>query len=157
MDYIIEWCNQNNGFLTAVLSMLTLIVSVIAVVVAIKAARLPYKKKVLVKAGQFFSEQDYGIHVTATNVGNRDLVVAVVCLEIGDQTCLNPRTFMESKVKLKCGETTSQYYTCDMLRNALNKIENESLKVYGVVKDSEGKEYNTKIGTVREIKRFLDL
>lgn len=43
---IIEWCNLNSGFLTGVLSLLTLVVSVIAIVVSIHTAKLPYKKKI---------------------------------------------------------------------------------------------------------------
>ena len=48
---IINWCNSNNGFATILLSALTLLVSIIAIIVSIHAARLPYKKKLIVRGG----------------------------------------------------------------------------------------------------------
>ena len=156
MNNLIEWCNENSGFLTGVLSILTLIVSIIAVIVAIQSARLPYKKKVIVETGHYISDVGYGIHVTATNVGNRDVVLTIVCITIGDQTCVNPNTFMESKVTLKCGEVTSQYYTAEMLRDAITRLKaDDKDRVYGVVKDTEGKEYKNKIGTLKELKKHI--
>ena len=41
---IIQWCNDNVGFATIVLSTLTLLVSIIALIVSTRTARLPYKK-----------------------------------------------------------------------------------------------------------------
>lgn len=156
MRELIEWCNTNNGFLTGVLSLLTLIVSIIAIIVAVRAARIPFKKKVLVEVGHYFSDTGYGIHVTATNIGNRDVMLTVVCLTIGDQTCLNPQTFMDSKGRLKCGEVTSQYYPSEMLMNALTKVSgNSGQAVYGVAKDTEGKEYRKRLGTVQELIKYI--
>lgn len=39
---VIQWCNENNGFLTAILSVVGLMLSVIAIVISIHTARLPY-------------------------------------------------------------------------------------------------------------------
>ena len=36
---IIRWCNENNGFLTAILSLIGLVLSVTAIVVSIRTAR----------------------------------------------------------------------------------------------------------------------
>ena len=66
---IINWCNSNNGFATILLSALTLLVSIIAIIVSIHAARLPYKKKLIVSGGSFVSVGGIGLHITATNVG----------------------------------------------------------------------------------------
>ena len=41
---IIRWCNENNGFLTAILSLIGLVLSVIAIVVSIRTARLCEKR-----------------------------------------------------------------------------------------------------------------
>ena len=43
---IIQWCNNNEGFLTMLLSLFTLVTSIIAIIVSIKTAQLPYKKKI---------------------------------------------------------------------------------------------------------------
>ena len=47
MEEIIKWCNENNGFLTGLLSLLTVIVSIIAIVVSIRTSRMPYKKAIV--------------------------------------------------------------------------------------------------------------
>lgn len=84
MESIIRWCNENGGFLSGVLSLLTLIVSIIAVVVSIKTARLPYTKRLILSSditilfgtnnltGQPISKFA-GITVNATNIGNRNV------------------------------------------------------------------------------------
>lgn len=41
----IDWCNNNMGFVSLLLSALTLFVSILAIVVSIHTAKLPYKKK----------------------------------------------------------------------------------------------------------------
>ena len=81
---IIEWCNINNGFLTGILPLLTLIVSIVAVAVSIRTARLPYMKRIILTSditvmvgknditGQIAS-QFSGITVNATNIGNRNM------------------------------------------------------------------------------------
>lgn len=42
----VQWCNGDNGFLTAILSLIGLIFSA-AIVVSIRTARLPYKKRII--------------------------------------------------------------------------------------------------------------
>ena len=49
MSELIHWCNDNNGFLTAILSAIGLFLSTIAIVVSIKTARLPFKKRIVIK------------------------------------------------------------------------------------------------------------
>ena len=84
MENIIIWCNENNGFLTGILSLLTLLVSVIAIYVSIRTARLPFKKKlkliskvnVLIEQNVFAREvcsQIGGITIEAINLGNRNV------------------------------------------------------------------------------------
>lgn len=84
MGEIIKWCNDNNGFLTGILSLLTLFVSVIAVVVSIRTARLPYMKRLILSSDItiLFGTNDFtgqpvsqfaGITVNATNIGNRNI------------------------------------------------------------------------------------
>ena len=45
--YLIQWCNDNNGFISAVLSFVGLLLSIIAIVISLRTAKLPYKKKLL--------------------------------------------------------------------------------------------------------------
>lgn len=80
---IIQWCNENTGFLTAILSLIGLVLSVTAIVVSVRTARLPYKKKLML--GSYISlgarmipgvgaeTQILGMSASATNVGNRTI------------------------------------------------------------------------------------
>ena len=87
---IINWCNSNNGFATILLSALTLLVSIIAIIVSIHAARLPYKKKLIVSGGSFVSVGGIGLHITATNVGNRQIKISNIGFRIKKHVYINP-------------------------------------------------------------------
>ena len=86
----IQWCNDNNGFLTAILPLIGLILSVTAIVVSIRTARLPYKKKLLLGSSLLLGVSRIplrgtetslvGMSSTATNVGNRTISLKYVDL-----------------------------------------------------------------------------
>lgn len=97
MNEVIQWCNDNNGFLTAVLSFLGLLLSVIAIVISIRTARLPYRKGLKQGASYniVFSKnvitsqvntQMAGISVTAVNVGARDINISFLGLAVKDKS-----------------------------------------------------------------------
>ena len=77
----VQWCDDNNGFLTAILSLIGLILSVTAIVVSICTARLPYKKRIVlgyvvqasasIVPGVGVESLILGMSASATNVGNR--------------------------------------------------------------------------------------
>lgn len=77
----IQWCNDNNGFLTAIFSLIGMILSVTAIVVSIRTARLSYKKRILLGSpillaagivpGVGAESSLLGMAASATNVGNR--------------------------------------------------------------------------------------
>ena len=73
---VIKWCNENVGFATIVLSVLTLLVSIIAIIVSVRTANLPFKKLLKIEVGSYIStEGDTGLHVTAINCGNMDFTI----------------------------------------------------------------------------------
>ena len=45
MSEFISWCNLNQGFLSFVLSLMTIILSVVAIVISIKIGKMPYERK----------------------------------------------------------------------------------------------------------------
>lgn len=139
---IIKWCNENTGFATIILSVLTLIVSIIAIFVSISTARLPYKKKLLVERGSFISNTGIGFHVTATNVGSRQVKISSIGFKVKSIVYINTNTIHESQIVLSQGETTSQYYNIQDFKRALSKMEISNFtKIYAYVKDTEGTEY----------------
>lgn len=119
MTDIIKWCNDNQGFLSAVLSLGTLFVSVIAIIISICTFRLPYKKKLLVTTGRYVGVgiDSIGIHVTATNIGNRSLKIKNMGLLISKQIYINFKTISDSQIMLSIGECTSQYFESNELKN----------------------------------------
>lgn len=74
---IIDWCNNNQGFIGALLSLLTLIVSIIAIIISVITARNPYKRKLAVSGGTTVGiGLDFiGVHITAINVGNMPVMI----------------------------------------------------------------------------------
>lgn len=95
MSSIIEWCNINSGFLTGILSLLTLIVSIIATIVSIRTAKLPYKKKLKLSSsldvaffqnpstGEFGS-QIMGVSVNVANIGSRNINISYLGISVKD-------------------------------------------------------------------------
>ena len=72
----IQWCNDDNGFLTGILSLFGLILSATAIVVSIRTTRLPYKKRIMLSSAPVIDPRLvplklFGMSVLATNTGNR--------------------------------------------------------------------------------------
>lgn len=150
MNDIIKWCNENEGFLTAILSIATLFVSIIAIVISICTSRLPYKKKLLLTIGSFIGVgiDSIGIHVTATNIGNRNVRIKNIGLLINKKVYTNIKTVADSQIVLSTGDSTTQYFDNNELKNIK---ENIGFKVYGFIEDTEGKKYKKYICKLRKL------
>lgn len=134
---VIQWCNENVGFATIVLSGLTLLVSIIAVIVSLRTARLPYKKLLKIEAGSYFTtDGDSGLHVTAVNCGNVDFTISNMgFIAKGNQLMINMHSSNQYPVRLKNGEQVSEYFA-----DGSSTIQNlkSNRKIIAYVKDSEG-------------------
>lgn len=148
---IIEWCNNNQGFISAILSLLTLIVSIIAIIISIVTSRLPFKKKLLVTCGSFIGIgfEGTGIHVTVTNVGNRNIFIKNLGIKVEGQVFTNMKTIEESRIMLNSGETTTQYFYNSEF-SVFSKIQ-QNKKAYAYAEDSEGKTYKKYICKVKNL------
>lgn len=82
-NLLITWTNNNQGFVTAILSFMTIVISVVSIVVAIIAIRAPFKKKLLIRVHPQipFDERRSGniktfsgIRMVVINVGNRSII-----------------------------------------------------------------------------------
>ena len=150
VDFI-KWCNDNQGFLSAILSLGTLFVSVLAIIISVCTSRLPYKKKLLLTTGGYIGVgmDSMGIHVTATNIGNRSLKIKNIGLLINKQIYTNFSTIADSQIILAIGECTSQYFESNDLRK-IKKL-NGNFKVYGYVEDTENRKYKKYICRLKKI------
>lgn len=163
MGEIIKWCNDNNGFLTGLLSLLTLVVSVIAVAVSIQTARLPYKRKATLSSSFLLgmvtepfvsNSMALGLEAGITNLGNR----AINITYLGYAVKKNKKYYrmypisrtIECKKIIAPAEIMTVSFTADELIKGLkNEPADSKLFVYAV--DSENKEYIRKAGTVGKL------
>lgn len=148
----IEWCNNNIGFASLMLSALTLFVSIVAVFVSIRTAKLPYKKKIVVSTGSYISSDGIGIHVTATNVGNRKIKIKKMGILIGEMVYVDKNALLEGYFDLCQGDETSHYFRMDELQQLIEKNNIGMFKkMIAFVEDTEGKKYKKRISSVRQI------
>lgn len=153
MDQIIMWTNLNQGFVEAILSIVTIIISIIALVTSINAYRLPYMKKLKISYGSAVGtirswQVEKGINITLTNIGNRNVTLVALCLKNGDKLIQNLRNTFNGKL-LAPSEEISQCYTFNELKGTIDI----SKRVYGYAKDTEGTIYKIKIKGLTQILR----
>lgn len=156
MEFI-KWCNENNGFLTAILSIIGLLLSTIAIVVSISTARLPYKKRLLLGSSLLIGTsiganiQVLGLSASATNIGNRTINISYLGYALkkdGRLQKLNPinRVFNAS-AKLEPSEKHEVEFYRDELLGTLSQ-ENQNAMLFIIAIDTEGTIYKQKTGTI---------
>ena len=158
----IEWCNENNGFLTAILSMLTLFVSIVAIVVSIQTARLPYKRRISTSVEICVSSQVVtGFSVSATNTGNRNINIMHFGLAYKDGPQLIPYirngcTLGEKSIVIPA-EEVSVTYSLEEVVSFLSDLPHKT-RIYSYAYDAEWRRYKKRYNTVgnflKEIERF---
>lgn len=165
---IVNWCNINNGFLTALLSLLTLIVSTIAVIISVHTARLPYRKKLILSSkiswllsqdslsGQIASKFN-GISVEATNIGNRNINISFLgfAVKTGWKTRKIQATYRDLGGKGII--TTSEVATVEYKPTELEGFceFKPNARIYCYATDSEGKNYAKYYGKVKKVVKNL--
>ena len=164
---MIEWCNNNQGFISAILTLVALFLSSIAIYVSIRTARLPYKKKLLLQSSynHFLAQTIYGsvqdtgsgLCISAVNLGNRiiNLTYLGVCFidngEMRKLALLNGNTGCERKID--SGDTTSVDFMFAQLVALADTLHGKVLYAYAY--DSEGGEYKKEIGIYDDILKAL--
>lgn len=148
MSFVIDFCNNNIGFVEALLSLLTLFISIIAIVVSLCTARLPYKKKTLIRFHSCFLITDYVsdnyfYSVGITNIGN--IPVYLQFFGLGTrvsgqiQQILSRSDLSHHKGRLDVGETLEVKYTKDVFQ------ELDMRKCFLLSIESNGKHHIRKI------------
>lgn len=173
MSEIINWCNNNDGFIMAILAFLSLLLSAVAIIVSIKTARMPYKKGLKLGSSYniLFSQdlitskvnsQMAGMSITAVNIGARDVNISFLGLAVKDKSFGKNKRIL-SGINADIGgkgivhptELNKANYNAIDLISALDKIPNA--KVYMYATDSEGKSYCHFIGKAKSIVRNLSM
>lgn len=148
MNDFIEWCNLNQGFVSAVLALTSITLSIIAILVSIHVAKLPFRKKIAVAfytnigVGANAGVQFYSIE--ATNIGNRVIKVNFVGIGYKESGCwkkcynkINPNP---SNVMLNINETVDSQYSISDVNQLMS-----DRTLYAIAVDIEGKVYKRRI------------
>lgn len=156
---IVVWSNQNEGLISLFLSALTLLVSVLAIVISLISARLPYKKKVLVKTSNAIrvGSSVMLLYITVTNVGNRPVQLTEVgfLLKKLKWKYLSIKNITDAEKRLDVGEIVTLHYSVHDFQHRLREKEARlEDKVYAFALDSEGSMYKKKLSTVENIYRI---
>lgn len=126
-----------------------------AILVSIRTANLPYKKKLVVSTGSFISSDGIGIHVTATNVGNRKIKIKKMGILIGEMVYVDKNALLEGCLELCQGDEISHYFRIDELQQLIKKNNIGMVqKMIAFVEDTEGKKYKKRISRVRQIMKI---
>ena len=148
---MIAWFNQNEGFVSALLSLFTIMLSVVAIFVSIRTAKLPYKKGMIILAGREISSLGEGLYVTAINTGNRPIKISMIGLMIAGKQFFAHDQIATNQIIVHTGETTEHHLLLSELQKVLPKTISMEEKIYAYAKDVEGCIYKKKIEIVRDI------
>lgn len=138
---LINWCNENVGFISLLLSLLTLIVSILAIFISIKTAQLPYRKKLLLTVNNYDAPgfHGYGILVSVTNIGNRTIFIKKIGLLLNNDYFTDYSMTPECTGWIKQGEEKSIAFSNEYITQDF--CDNPNTMIYGFIEDSEGKKY----------------
>lgn len=87
MKDIILWCNENEGFISAVLTAMTILLSVIGIFFTYKIGKIPYKKKISVIPFYYKKNNQDIIELQIVNYGMMPYVICDINIE--DETGLS--------------------------------------------------------------------
>lgn len=171
MQDIIQWCNDNNGFLTAILSAVGLFLSTIAIVVSIKTARLPFKKKIVISTttniwfgtnpiSNKVNSGVQGISVNVVNKGFRDINITYLGILIKNnhnkQKLYKTQESMDGYGVLHPTEIHTNTFSKDDILKSFSNYFNNNARVYAYSEDSEGNHYSKYLGTAKRISQNIN-
>lgn len=141
----IDICNENAGFIAFVQTLATLLISVIAVIVAVRAARMPYKKKLDFNTGLNYDQDgNYTLDVYLVNTGNQAILIKLIKVECREYVWfLEPEAADENRFVLPQKGFHGRLELTGLNAND-ESLKSENLEV--IVVDSVEKEFRWKIG-----------
>lgn len=84
MKYIISWCNSNQGFLSAILSIITIFISILTIRMTYKIGKMPYKKSISVMPLLLKNQEKYIMDVMIINTGLVTILIRNICITNND-------------------------------------------------------------------------
>lgn len=172
MNNIIDWCNQNVGFIEAIVAIISSILSFIAIIISIHAARLPFKKEIKLSQSydfEYISDDAtlnvksnlIGMTINASNVGFRNVNLVYLGLALKDKK----RPWKYKKLFLlkntdchKCFIEPTQiatvHYDIMTILGHFDMVP-KSHRLYIFAMDSEGKKYHKFIGKSAPIGKYI--
>lgn len=79
--HFINVCNENQGFISAVLTIMTIVISVIAIITSYKVGNIPYQKKLRVIPCIFQDDGEWVMEIMLINYGLITLVLEGVTIK----------------------------------------------------------------------------
>lgn len=170
MEELVNWCNANTGFLSAILSVVGVVISLVAIVVSIRTARLPYRKAVKLSATTNImfsknmitsdvSSEIAGMSVNAVNVGFRNICITYLGISVKAKgmdmqkfTKINEP--MDGLGVLAPSSISTNSFAAPDLVYWLSKLGADA-RVYACATDTEGKTYLKRIGKAAAIAKGL--
>ena len=137
-------------------SIIGIILSIIALIVSIRAAKMPYKKKLRMYVEGYYREGNFdSFEMVAVNSGNREIFIDYLGIVEGKSD--HPKELLQyCSIKgetngIKPGERFTKGYSASYYRELYKNICDLN-RVYICAKDSEGKRYFQKIKLEEEPK-----
>lgn len=141
---IVLWCNENQGFLLFLSLVSSSLLSVVSVTIALKTARLPFKKRVAIDTLlKYDQNRNYVIDLFVTNVGNMPICLASVNLKGNVKNtyeCLSVNAFECSPVI-----PSQNIYNIQITISNPSFYESKVKHVDVIIYDSSWKKYKSRI------------
>lgn len=167
---IIKWCNENQGFISALLASLSLISSIIAICISISVAKLPYKKKLLISRSFDYLVMQHaqtgevlmplnGMTISVLNVGAIPINIHYLGLGIkvpfkSMQKIISIKEDNYHSKILNISEQDSVECGLDVLKDCIKRFKNYDM-IYAIAIEAEGKIYKRRISSVKNFKKTL--
>ena len=84
---LIKYCNENSGFISFILTLITIIISILAIIISIKVALLPYKKNIKIYTMLEKHKERHQLNIVIVNIGITPVYLEDVTIK---QKIMNP-------------------------------------------------------------------
>lgn len=146
MNNIILWCNQNQGFLSAILSVLALSLSVLTMIMTYRLGKMPYKKKVKMIPVLYKKNEEFNIDLTLINSGNATICIKNIGIFNNEMLNIGMPDEWEYITLKPCDYYKVQIRLYDDLENIeTNKLDLNN-HIIIIVNDVDGRRYKARKG-----------